>query len=273
LFIHFFRLVKEMSPSFFVVENVPGIMNAKFTAIREEAYSLIAGKYKKLPPMVINTLDYGLPTSRSRVIFIGYKKGKVDRLEAKVFKPSGGVKPHYVQDALEGLPVQLDCFEHPKNGSKYWCKIDKPTPGSYADMISVSCPEAGNEEAVFRYFEHSEVTGMIGTKHSPEVIRRYESIPPGGKDFISKSYRLQMDGFCPTLRAGTDREHGSFQAVRPLHPIEARVITPREAARLQGFPDWFLFHNTKWHSFRQIGNSVSPILAEYILRSIREKLK
>jgi DNA (cytosine-5)-methyltransferase 1 len=46
------------------------------------------------------------------------------------------------------------------------------------------------------------------------------------------------------------------------------VITPREAARLQGFPDWYLFDRTKWHSFRQIGNSVSPLLAEGIMEVI-----
>ncbi|MFX8164462.1 DNA cytosine methyltransferase [Acinetobacter baumannii] len=49
------------------------------------------------------------------------------------------------------------------------------------------------------------------------------------------------------------------------------MITPREAARLQGFPDWFQFHPTKWHSFRQIGNSVSPIVAEHIMRVLARK--
>ncbi|MFS9669280.1 DNA cytosine methyltransferase, partial [Klebsiella pneumoniae] len=64
---------------------------------------------------------------------------------------------------------------------------------------------------------------------------------------------------------------GSYQAVRPIHPTSPRVITPREAARLQGFPDWFQFHPTKWHSFRQIGNSVSPIVAEHIMRVLARK--
>jgi DNA (cytosine-5)-methyltransferase 1 len=50
------------------------------------------------------------------------------------------------------------------------------------------------------------------------------------------------------------------------------VITPREAARLQGFPDWYRFDATKWHSFRMIGNSVSPILAEAVLSIIAKHL-
>ncbi|KAA1337570.1 DNA cytosine methyltransferase, partial [Escherichia coli] len=72
----------------------------------------------------------------------------------------------------------------------------------------------------------------------------------------------------PTLRAGTGADKGSHQAVRPLHPDSGRVITVREAARLQGFPDWFCFHPTKWHSFRMIGNSVSPIVSKAILSKI-----
>ena len=114
----------------------------------------------------------------------------------------------------------------------------------------------------------SLVSGCLGTRHSEKVTRRYKNLKHGGRDKISKTSRLDPKGFCPTLRAGTGKDRGSFQAVRPIHPSEDRVITPREAARLQGFPDWFRFDSTKWHSFRQIGNSVSPILAESILTKI-----
>jgi DNA (cytosine-5)-methyltransferase 1 len=60
--------------------------------------------------------------------------------------------------------------------------------------------------------------------------------------------------------------------MRPIHPSEPRVITVREAARLQGFPDWFLFHPTIWHSFRMIGNSVSPVMAKYLMGLMKECL-
>jgi DNA (cytosine-5)-methyltransferase 1 len=96
---------------------------------------------------------------------------------------------------------------------------------------------------------------------------------PGEKDEISKTVRLKADGLCPTLRAGTDASRGSYQAVRPVRPTAARVITPREAARLQGFPDWFQFAPTKWHSFRQIGNSVSPFVAEAVLAVLADSLR
>ncbi len=123
----------------------------------------------------------------------------------------------------------------------------------------------GNAIALTRLKEENRVSGCLGTVHSENVANRYSNVEPGKRDSISKSYRLDSSRFCPTIRAGTGSDHGRFQAVRPLHPTENRVITPREAARLQGFPDWFQFSPPKWHSFRQIGNSVSPILAEQIL--------
>ena len=94
----------------------------------------------------------------------------------------------------------------------------------------------------------------------------------GKQDKVSKSTKLKPNGFCPTLRAGTGPDKGSYQAVRPIHYKHARVITPREAARLQGFPDWYQLPETIWHGFRQIGNSVSPIAAEQVLSAIYQKL-
>jgi DNA (cytosine-5)-methyltransferase 1 len=84
--------------------------------------------------------------------------------------------------------------------------------------------------------------------------------------------RLAWGGQSPTIRAGTGADRGSYQSVRPIHPSEPRVITVREAARLQGFPDAFRFHPTVWHSFRMIGNSVSPIIAHRLLSLIRDRL-
>jgi len=124
----------------------------------------------------------------------------------------------------------------------------------------------GNEQALKRFAERSEVSGFFGTEHTEEVIERFLKVKPGKTDSISKFPRLSWDELCPTLRAGTAKDRGSYQAARPIHPSQDRVITPREGARLQGFPDWFLFHPTKWHSLRQIGNSIPPLMAERILK-------
>ena len=84
---------------------------------------------------------------------------------------------------------------------------------------------------------------------------------------LSPTASILMDSV-PRFAPALCPERGRFQAVRPLHPHQNRVITPREAARLQGFPDWFQFPSTKWHSFRCIGSSVSPILAERLFSII-----
>ena len=77
---------------------------------------------------------------------------------------------------------------------------------------------------------------------------------------------------CNTLRAGTDSARGAFTSPRPIHPSLPRVITVREAARLHSYPDWFRFHATKWHGFRQIGNSVPPLLGRAVAAQILKAL-
>src|SRR4029077_8118389 len=73
-------------------------------------------------------------------------------------------------------------------------------------------------------------------------------------------------------RAGTATDRGAFSAPRPIHPVYSRCISVREAARLHSYPDWFRFHRTIWHGFRQIGNSVPPRLARAVATAILKAL-
>ena len=116
-------------------------------------------------------------------------------------------------------------------------------------------------------------TGHRLTVHTAAVIKRFSTVAPGAMDAVGRHPRLDWAGQCPTLRAGTGSDKGSYQSVRPLHPEEPRVITVRESARLQGFPDSHRFHPTVWHSSRMIGNSVSPIIAKVIFSAIAAKLQ
>ena len=119
---------------------------------------------------------------------------------------------------------------------------------------------------------NGEFTGHNSTKHTKAVMRRFASVAQGDVDPVGRHPRLDWTGQCPTLRAGTGSDRGSYQSVRPIHPDEPRVITVREAARLQGFPDDFRFHPTVWHSFRMIGNSVSPIIARAIFSALSKRI-
>lgn len=267
LFGDFFRIVSEAKPKFFLAENVPGILTERYADVRERALSVVSGQYVNLPPIKVCARDYGAPTTRTRVFFIGYLKDEMEALNVDDFKPSKSTKFVRVRDALKGLPIKINPnWQTEKEG---WRIARAYGSGYFQDRLHGFVPEGvGNELALSVLRKDRKASGSLGTIHSPKVEKRYANTKLGKSDPISKSHRLDPKGFCPTLRAGTGSERGSYQAVRPLHPTEARVITPREAARLQGFPDWFQFAPSKWHSFRQIGNSVSPILAEQILSVI-----
>lgn len=271
LFFHSFRLIGETRPKFFLIENVPGILDESYDDLRERALKLVEKQYVMLAPLKVVASDYGAPTKRKRIFFIGYIAKHFSDLSEKDFAPPKGVSPVYVRNALEGLPVEIDpLWQSEESG---WRKIDKLEISYYAERITGSIPEGvGDPRSVDRYLAQNEVSGCLGTRHTPDVLARYALLDYGERDEISKAIKLDPDGFCPTLRAGTDITRGKYQAVRPVHYLKPRVITPREGARLQGFPDWFVFDKTKWHSFRQIGNSVSPLVAEYLLKVLLSKL-
>jgi len=268
LFVHFFRIVGEVQPKFFLAENVPGILNRQYDYIRAEAFRYVENKYTILPPLTLSANEYGAPTTRTRVFFIGFLSNEIKGLSVDDFIPPSRIKKISVQNALQGLPQQID--PNWKSDEECWRKVGPMGNDYFSVRLKGKVPiSVGDEIALTKLHTENKVSGFIGTAHSKKVIKRFAKVKPGSYDSISKCRRLELVGFCPTLRAGTGPDRGSYQAVRPIHPTEDRVITPREAARLQGFPDWFQFPPTKWHSFRQIGNSVSPILAERILSVIR----
>lgn len=269
LFVHFFRLVAELRPAFFLAENVPGVIHERNKVIVDRASALVPKGYILLPPMTVKANDYGAPTTRTRVFFYGYDPNRVSALTVASFAPRIAQDVR-VSRALSGLPIIRSDWQ---TESQSWRTVGKLEDGAYEYRIANHIPfGVGNAEAIKAYISHSRVSGFLGTLHTPETKKRFKTLVPGMVDPISRSVRLRMDGYCPTLRAGTGPERGSYQAIRPIHPSSPRVIAPREAARLQGFPDWFQFHPTKWHAFRQIGNSVSPIVSEALLTAIHEAM-
>jgi len=266
LFKDFFRIVAEARPKFFLAENVPGILNEKNDELREEALDHVRKHYDVLEPMTIIAKEYGAPTLRKRVFFVGYSRDHANPLTTDLFEPPENVEKITVGEALRGLPTKIrDEWQSEEQG---WRFARAHGQGYFASRLHNNVPPGMGDPVAIKKIEAERASGSLGTFHSKQIVRRYDELEPGTSDPISRSYRLTLSGFCPTLRAGTGADKGSYQAVRPIHPTEARVITPREAARLQGFPDWFRFAPSKWHSFRQIGNSVSPILAERILTVI-----
>lgn len=269
LFVTFFRFVAQLRPAFFLAENVPGILDDKNNAIREEAIAALPADYRILTPITVRANQFGAPTVRTRIFFIGYDPKRVRDLTTRDFEDLSGKNDVKVQDALDGIPLLGTVWD-----GDGWARVDEPKNTFFGKRLKgLIPPGVGCEESIKKYKETQEASGFQSTVHTLETVTRFTALAHGKADRISKSVRLNPSGYCPTLRAGTGPERGSYQAVRPVHPVSPRVICPREAARLQGFPDWFQFDKTKWHAFRQIGNSVSPIVAEVILKKIYESLR
>ncbi|MBS7413622.1 DNA cytosine methyltransferase [Pseudomonas syringae] len=246
----FFRIVSAVKPAFFMMENVPGLVFPNNRPVLDEAIASLGSRWEILGPIILDASDFGAPTKRRRVFVFGFDKRKirVPTLNDIIFSNAPKTS---VRDAIADLAES-----RPVDG-----KMDLWSYGPDSQMSDYS-QKLRSPEGFF--------TGHQLTEHRAETVLRFSSVLPGGVDPIGKYKRLTWDGFCPTLRAGTGSDRGSFQAVRPLHPTKNRVITPRECARLQGFPDNFIFHPTVWHSCRMIGNSVSPIIAEALLSNIRK---
>lgn len=268
LFTHFFRLVKEIRPAFYLAENVPGILSKATIHLVDASLSLVPPDYIKLAPIIVQAQTFGAPTTRKRVFFLGYDPKRVRELHQDAFLPKG-IPTVLVGQALLGLPR---VYPNWQKENQSWRKVVYRGNDYFSDRLVGHIPEGVGNTIAIDNLKHQIVSGFLGTRHSKETVDRFSSLKPGELDLVYRSRRLKVDGFCPTLRAGTAADKGSYQAVRPIHPTAARVITPREAARLQGFPDWFVFNPTKWHSFRQIGNSVSPLVAEGLLSIIFQKI-
>lgn len=272
---HFYRTINIIQPKFFVMENVEGLMDDKNVYELHAALKVLDKSYHVLKPMIINAHDFGAPTKRKRVIVVGYKPEYVKCIINADFIPRE-IKKTTVQDAILDLPLPIEKTQVSDKNDYSWgpyrnLKIDSNLSSYALSMRKLPPQDLGWQKSI-EQLEAGNVSGCLNTRHTESVSTRYAKVKQGEVDKVSKAKRLAWNGVCPTLRAGTGADKGSHQAVRPLHPSENRVITVREAARLQGFPDWFVFHHTKWHSFRMIGNSVSPLVSKNILEVMQDSL-
>ena len=253
LIFEFCRLVSELNPKYFVIENVAGLMYGAARSILESALqSLLTNGYEWLTPIqILNAQNFGVPQRRRRVFVIGSLTSEKSPQYPKLQKHDVTV-----WDAISDL-------RHISRSRKLY------STDVYVGELGVANPYSsklrGNKKS-------TELTGCLLCQHQKKVISRFRKTPPGKIERISRFARLKKTSVAPTLRAGTPSSHGSFTAARPIHPTQPRCITVREAARLHSFPDWFQFHGTQWHGFQQVGNSVPPKLAQAVAQAVKKVL-
>jgi DNA (cytosine-5)-methyltransferase 1 len=265
LVFHFVRLVEELKPKYFVFENVKGLtvgkhkqfLNEIITALETCGYDVLTD-YR-----VLNAADHGVPQDRQRLFLIGARRD-----QCLPNYPAHGERVT-VSEAISDLP-NADDFEQLATSDSI--RLSFTTTARYAQRLRGIAVDA-NDFSYPRRFDFDLLTSSLRTAHSALSQQRFMLTAPGETEKISRFRKLPLDGVCNTLRAGTDSARGAFTSPRPIHPAFPRVITVREAARLHSYPDWFRFHITKWHGFRQIGNSVPPLLGRAVAAEIMKSLQ
>jgi DNA (cytosine-5)-methyltransferase 1 len=257
---HYVRLVKELQPRYFVFENVKGLtighhkefLNALIDEFKSIGYSIVE------PYRVLNALWFGVPQDRERLFLIGARSGSplpsypepTHQEDREIHDIRKLPLTPTVWDAIGDLP-EVEDYDDLLERDWVDAKFDRPS--EYAKSLSMA-----NGKRTLR------LTSSLRTIHTPESRMRFAKTPHGCVEEVSRFLKLDPARYCNTLRAGTASDRGAFTSPRPIHPHTPRCITVREAARLHSYPDWFRFHVTKWHGFRQIGNSVPPLLARAV---------
>ena len=266
---HFVRLVDELRPRYFVFENVKGLtighhkkfLHELIDEFKRIGYSIVE------PYRVLNALWFGVPQDRERLFIMGARKGlPLPSYPPPTHQPDRAVRDvrnlpltPTVWDAIGDLP---EVEEYDELLDRDWTDAKFGHPSEYAQTLRVANGKRSQR-----------LTSSLRTVHTPESQRRFTKTRHGCVEEVSRFLKLDPAGYCNTLRAGTASDRGAFTSPRPIHPHTPRCITVREAARLHSYPDWFRFHVTKWHGFRQIGNSVPPSLAKAVAKEIASVLR
>ncbi len=283
LIFEFLRIIKEINPKYFLFENVPGISNGKSKHILEEFIEKIDDiGYKIITPIqVLDAVNFGAAQKRKRLILMGYRKD----LKPPSY-PQEKSKFYTVFDAISDLCDHCRAtegdLEEPLRDRNVFIKADAVRSEVALEHSAHQAEDKGINSEELDYSNYRKnfniipdgefiychkrsnkniIWGHLGSKHTPITIERFKITEPGKREQKSRLFKLSSDGQCNTLRAGTSSDKGAHTAPRPIHYLHPRCITIREGARLHSFPDWFQFHRTIWHGFREIGNAVVPFLA------------
>lgn len=251
LFLRFVDFVKEFNPKYFILENVLNIITTANGYFKEEIIQSFNNLGYAVSSGVLNALDFGIPQDRRRAVFIGVKGNKSLELPSP-----NGIKTT-VMDAIYDLP-----FISSGKGEEI-SKYDKASTTEYQKKLR------GGQNILYNH---------VATNHSPSALAKLALIPKGkGKEVLPKELltksiysgtwcRLLEEGVAPTITTRFDTPSSG----RFTHPVLDRCLTIREAARIQSFPDSFIFYGNRTSQMKQVGNAVPPILAYEIANTIRK---
>lgn len=239
LVLHYVRLVEGLAPAFFFFENV-AIFGQKRGKEYVDAIRADLADYT-IHHQFVNTADYGVAQTRERFVIVGQRK---DVVIPFAFPAPTVTRWKTVREVIGNLPEPPEDYTvHPSYANHQRAKV--------------------NDENIFRFSFVPPGGGWqnIPFQHRLPCHQKVNSAKGGWPDVYG---RLEWDGQCPTITGGFD----SFSRGRFGHPEYNRPLTPREAARLQGFEDAFRFVGNRGDARGQIGNAVPPPLAEAVGRAM-----
>ena len=249
LYLSYIRFVQEIKPKAFVIENVPGLVSLFKGQIKNSIIERLTNLGYKVGYRILCAADYGVPQSRKRVVFVGLKKEffDFDRIKEEDMVTC--------EMALSDLPPLIDSLGE--------------DPAEYETLPQNEYQKLMRKNSV-------QVHNHIAAAHSEKVRNIIALVPDGGnykdlpdeyrntRNFHVAWTRFRSDKPAPTIDTG-HRHH--------FHYKYNRVPTVRECARLQSFPDDFIFEGNKTQQFRQVGNAVPPIMAKAIAEALLEYLE
>lgn len=272
LYKYYLDFCNKYKPKFFVFENVKGLLSFKDISgellldkiIREFDSIGYTIDYK-----LINTLDFGVPQKRERVIIVGYRKDLI--LNKSFFE--------YLYKYTEASPNLKELFDDlpsikaGKSSKKYRydnkSKFVKKYIRSKDDVLTqhIARPHNKNDLRIYKLVLNAKKRGKS---------LRYNDIPielqthSNTTSFLDRYKALDYDSVSHTIVAHISKDGHYY-----IHPDlrQNRSISVREAARIQGFPDSFYFESSRTTAFRQIGNAVPPILSFKIASAILDFLE
>ncbi|OQW71221.1 MAG: DNA (cytosine-5-)-methyltransferase [Proteobacteria bacterium ST_bin11] len=253
LFKEFVRVVKAYKPDWFVFENVRGILETERGIFVDQ----IIREFHKIGYTtnydLLHATDFGIPQNRARFFIVGSLHGELYEFPKSMHKT-----PVTVTDAIDDLPALSN------GASECYLPYSSPPKSEYAKILR------GNLSGCHNH---------ILTRNSELIIERYKHIPQGGNwenipDNLMKNYTDKSR--CHTgiyRRLHADKPSvviGNFRKNMLIHPTQHRGLSVREAARLQSFPDNFVFKGSIGFQQQQVGNAVPPLLAKAVFKKLLE---
>jgi DNA (cytosine-5)-methyltransferase 1 len=252
LYLSYIRLVQELQPKAFLIENVPGLVSLFKGQIKNSILEEFQQMGYNINYQILNSADYGVPQTRKRVFFVGLKNGENFIFpEPKILFESDWVTAEQATSDLPLLDVSLgEEIQHyisqPQNDYQRYCR---------------------------RISEY--IVNHQGTNHSEQTKKIISLVPEGGNyKNLPEEYRdtrnfnvawTRYHSKRPSLTIDTGHRHH-------FHYKANRVPTVRENARFQSFPDHFIFYGNKTQQYRQVGNAVPPLLSKAIAEELLKYL-